>query len=470
MNWIMSWKGFRIRRNDAGEIGRQRKVCFGQQCGSQSVRIIPSSIAGSSSTTENYEQWARSAGISFPKISQSYFGELRGCEALDAIAPDEPFVFVPREAAIVVEPTGKCPCADFVDSNFWKQAPWFVKMGVLVLLEYSLGSKSRVSGYIQQLPESIDTPVRWTDDELTELQYQPLEDAIKAQRTTWKDQYRQFVDSYKNTAGDTWNSELASWEKFTWACENVRSRAFSGPYAGSPIVERLRLAALIAAGGMAYVTYNHVPLEQALNGAIAAAMFNLLYDIILSNKLKWYALCPIIDSINHNCKVESTIEFEYFKDRFVTSTSSAYQKGEQVFISYGNQGNDSLFQYYGFIQADNPHDTFILKGVTVAGSSIDLVFDSHGKLSSESRKSVSSLVKGQRNIDSEQDIRGATNKVVASAIKAGIKSFPTTLQEDEKALQAGHLMPVRKRAAVEFRILKKKILIKALEKIKKKIK
>ena len=35
-------------------------------------------------------------------------------------------------------------------------------------------------------------------------------------------------------------------------------------------------------------------------------------------------------------------------------------QGEQVFISYGQQSNDSLLQYYGFIEPDIPHDTYVV--------------------------------------------------------------------------------------------------------------
>lgn len=105
------------------------------------------------------------AGIVSPKVTQAYFGELRGAKALDALAPDEVgwagcvthmleselgtacscgapaavlhasslappaapptespriacpqiFVTVPRAAAIVVAPNERCPCPDFVD-------------------------------------------------------------------------------------------------------------------------------------------------------------------------------------------------------------------------------------------------------------------------------------------------------------------------------------------------------------------
>ena len=38
-------------------------------------------------------------------------------------------------------------------------------------------------------------------------------------------------------------------------------------------------------------------------------------------------------------------------------------QGEQVFISYGPQGNDSLLQFYGFVEAGNPHDTYRIPNV-----------------------------------------------------------------------------------------------------------
>ena len=48
----------------------------------------------------------------------------------------------------------------------------------------------------------------------------------------------------------------------------------------------------------------HVAVMQVLNGAIAAALFNLLYDLVLSQKVKWYAMCPVVDFMNHSSSVE----------------------------------------------------------------------------------------------------------------------------------------------------------------------
>ena len=35
-------------------------------------------------------------------------------------------------------------------------------------------------------------------------------------------------------------------------------------------------------------------------------------------------------------------------------------QGEQVFITYGQQSNDKLLQYYGFVEAKNPSDVFVV--------------------------------------------------------------------------------------------------------------
>lgn len=55
------------------------------------------------------------AGIVSPKVTQAFFGELRGAAAVDDIAADEVFVTVPRAAALVVAPNERCPCPEFVD-------------------------------------------------------------------------------------------------------------------------------------------------------------------------------------------------------------------------------------------------------------------------------------------------------------------------------------------------------------------
>lgn len=317
-------------------------------------------------------------------------------------------------------------------------------MATLLLKESARGKASPVWGYIIQLPESIDTPVRWTDKEIEQLQYAPLIAEIRQQRTVWKEQYDKFKQAAKGLGGDG-----VSYERFLWAAENVRSRAFSGPYAGAPFSDRLKLGGFVAAAGLAYVTWAHVPLEQALNGAIAAAVFNLLYDVVLSSKLKWFALCPVIDAINHSSKVESTIEYEYFKDTFVASTNTAYVPSEQVFISYGAQSNGPLFQYYGFFEPGNKHDVYEVRA-EVGGKQVKLVIQANGNLTPASLKEA-------REITADLDDTEFRKQVLA-AMEAERDSEPTTLADDERQLETAHMLAPRLKAAIEFRVEKKKLL------------
>lgn len=419
----------------------------------------------SADTTQEYLSWASTAGIIFPKVTQAFFGEIRGSKALQPIDTEELFITVPRSAALVIEPTGKCPIPDFVSLDYWKQAPWYFKMAALLLKEASMGKNSPVWGYIVQLPESIDTPVRWTDTEILELQYSPLETDIQQQKKLWKAQYDQFKAGSKGLKGSN-----VSYERFLWAAENVRSRAFSGPYAGAPIGDRLKLGGFVAAAGLAYVTYAHVPLEQALNGAIAAAVFNLLYDVVLSSKLKWYALCPVIDAINHSSKVESTIEYEYFKDTFVASTNTAYNPGEQVFISYGAQPNSALFQYYGFTEMGNKNDVYAVYAAELQnnGEKVNLVVSANGNLTPESLKNaleVSNRGNGDGGEKNVEELR----KEILNILEKELASKPTSLAHDERQLATPHLLTPRKRAAIEFRVEKKRLLERAVQRAKRKV-
>lgn len=85
------------------------------------------------------------SGILAPKVAEASFEGLRGAQALQEVAAGELFVSVPRAAALVVEPRQRCPCPDFVGGQFWKQAPWYAQMAILLLRERSRRRQSPVS-------------------------------------------------------------------------------------------------------------------------------------------------------------------------------------------------------------------------------------------------------------------------------------------------------------------------------------
>lgn len=460
-----------FRRKNALRISKQSlnrcnhtniysKSATARQQGHMSITGLATNTSASRSITEDYFAWAREAGIHAPKLTQAYFGDIRGAKALDVISPTETFVNVPLKAALVVAPKEKCPCPDYIDSGYWGTGPWSVKMAVQLLREKSLGRNSRVWGFIAQLPDTIDAPVRWSPLELAELQYQPLIDSVKKQQANWKKQYEDLCKALKSPL---------SYDEFIWALENVCSRAFSGPYAGSSVDDKLKTAAFVAAAAVGVVFVQHVPLEQALNGAIAALVFNLIYDAMLSKKLKWHAMIPVLDACNHSSAVDSELSFEYFQDSFTVSTNCRYDKGDEVFVSYGNKTNDGLLQYYGFIEAGNGSDTYVMTRSLGAefGVPINVVVKSNGSFTpetlAEARKAVSRSASAGTDAQ-ESEVR----RLLVQAVEAELASKATTVADDEKALSTPHLLSSRLVRAIDFRVAKKRLLQKCIAKAMKK--
>lgn len=58
--------------------------------------------------------------------------------------------------------------------------------------------------------------------------------------------------------------------------------------------------------------------------------------------------------------VQTEVSYDYPRDAFLVAAGTVYSAGQQVFISYGAQNNDSLIQMYGFTEADNPYDVYVM--------------------------------------------------------------------------------------------------------------
>ncbi len=82
--------------------------------------------------------------------------------------------------------------------------------------------------------------------------------------------------------------------------------------------DRAKLVLPFVLAALAYTQVAHLPLEQILNGAIAAVLFNIIYDTLLSRKLRWFAMCPVIDSMNHQST--STVRHKHTRTSIHTHT------------------------------------------------------------------------------------------------------------------------------------------------------
>lgn len=257
----------------------------------------------------------------------------------------------------------------------YKEAPWWVQLSLqLIALDLELIPTTESSAnskkttlfdiptrpWLDVLPRSFSTPFHWSSSTVAELQYPFLSNSITNQKTTWNKYYD---DIMKSNNPFSQNKQF-TFDKFVWGCECARSRAFSGTYAGSafnPMPYAFTLLLITV-----YVGLNLGTLEQAANGAALVVCGSILKDFVAPKLLgsgRKYVICPYIDMANHvGYEEDGDVAFEYFSDSYSLSvkTSSPIAQQKEFMITYGPRSNDQLLQYYGFVEADNVHDVYVM--------------------------------------------------------------------------------------------------------------
>jgi hypothetical protein len=266
--------------------------------------------------------------------------------------------------------------------------------------------------WLEALPSSFDTPIHWST--LEELQYPPMARLVAQQRSKWTQYYTKVRELYPQL----------TYDDFVYWCEMSRSRGFSGSYSGnafSPNIYAFTLLLVTAYVGLDLGTLEQavngagvVLAVSILKGTVnVVVVFPVVLRVIpaihlshththaqrhqhndrhaldfvlpkLFFKTKRYVICPMIDMANHNSSSSSggtnraSVAFEYFGDAYslaltTTTTSddavtarakqndrSEEEAKNELFISYGDRSNDQLLQYYGFVDANNPHEVYLL--------------------------------------------------------------------------------------------------------------
>lgn len=58
-----------------------------------------------------------------------------------------------------------------IPTNVWCSLPWYAKLAIRLCHEVALGPASSLAPYLAVLPDHVDVPCTWTDEELQQLQY-----------------------------------------------------------------------------------------------------------------------------------------------------------------------------------------------------------------------------------------------------------------------------------------------------------
>lgn len=178
-------------------------------------------------------------------------------------------------------------------------------------------------------------------------------------------------------------------------------------------------------------------------------------QMITGVPLRRYGMPPVIDFLNHDGinAQKAQVEFRYFSDKFSVLSGKDYKPGDEVFISYGAQSNDSLLQYYAFVEQGNPFDTFtfdndIAAQMGLSGKSLTAHVSG---FEASAVRAIKQLVGGDHS---------KTVTILRELCRAQLDRFETSIDEDTSILE--NLMEEdeeRLRTAVLYR-REKKILLK----------
>jgi hypothetical protein len=213
---------------------------------------------------------------------------------------------VPHSAVIeTTSLSSSCPHAGVCPPKAWAALPWWGRLALLLLREDRLGAASAFAPYMAALPRRFDTPLHWSDAQLSRLRSPRLAARVAAQRAELAAVHAAMTREAAAAEPACLAARDISLESFTWATEAVRSRTFAGPYEGSDAADRKLLAAFIAGertfclwAFCAYLTRVFAsrscavlvavflltgagPPENAASGALSALFFIVIKDLLV---------------------------------------------------------------------------------------------------------------------------------------------------------------------------------------------
>ncbi|CAK8567023.1 unnamed protein product [Lathyrus sativus] len=251
-------------------------------------------------------KWLSEAGLPSQKmaIDKVDVGE-RGLVALKNIRKGEKLLFVPPSLVISPDSEWSCPEAGQVLKK--NSVPDWPLLATYLISEASLMESSKWFSYISALPRQPYSLLYWSQSELDRY--------LKAS------QIRERAIERTNTVVETYN--------------DMRRRIFS--------------------------KYPDFFPEEVFNLASFKWSFGILFSrmVRLPSMDGKVALVPWADMLNHNCEVETFLDYDRSSKGIVFTTDRPYLPGEQVFISYGNKSNGELLLSYGFVpkEGTNPSDS-----------------------------------------------------------------------------------------------------------------
>jgi hypothetical protein len=445
-------------------------ICPGRRRGANLSRLSMATNEETKRKWEAFGEWSSGQGIQSDNLALAEFeGGLRGVAASSDIGAGETVISVPAASVLrVIGGNSRLPAKlqGYVSEQTWRDAEWWGQLALLLLWEKGAGrtaspEPSRFTRWIDVLPQSMSTPLHWTEAEVDELQYQPLVSKCIRQRTAWKVLLKQVQKD---------NSGIGE-DEFYLACEMARSRAFSGPYVNRLPKDQMFLTGLLVAVS---TQLNILDAGKAAIGTAAVLLWIVANTLLVPRffGLTHYVMAPMIDMVNHNGApgAAAGVTYQALQATFEVLTTKSYSLGDQVYISYGERSNDQLLQYYGFIEPDNANDCYEFDKMPrlLADACSKLSIGASG-LDEYAQTSSGPTLLTPTGFDPAfmskmSEICGGekqSHQVLCRLLEDELAKFPTTLDDDEAALRDAKVPPDSPGSlALMLRIEKKRLLAK----------
>ena len=253
-------------------------------------------------------KWLKDNGARFPKVlwpSRDTVGGVRGAIAIETIETNEPIMYIPHKLLISPPVARSSPEIGhiFIENQSFFRGDDDLLLSTYIMYEESRGKDSFWYPFLAMLPRpgSISD---WNEEEMKEVQDDHLIRDAKSRPSRIKLKYEKLMSMLEADYGTWFNREVHTYDRFRHAWMTIQARAFG-------------------------------------------------------RRLPWTALVPFADTLNHT-NVQTKYDFNVNSNetfRLFPTGRNRYEKGAEVFNSYGRRDNHFLLMEYGFALLNNEWDT-----------------------------------------------------------------------------------------------------------------
>ncbi|KAK7504177.1 hypothetical protein BaRGS_00004481 [Batillaria attramentaria] len=418
----------------------------------EKIRKIQSTVQRTPGNREDafptFFEWLHNNGVDTSAVEiQMFPGYGHGLKAARDVKESELLLKIPRSLMLTVDSALKSPLGEVIKDDKILQVMPNVTLAMHLLLELYTPD-SFWKPYIDTLPPDYTTPLYFTPEELQYLKGSPtLGNSI----TQYRSIARQYAYFYRLLQKHPAASKLPLKDNFTfddyrWAVSTVMTRQ------------------------------NLIPKKD-------------------DGDKKTFGLMPLWDMCNHANGIYNT-DFDVEKDCSLCYSQQDVAAGEQIFMFYGPRSNGEFLVHNGFVYPENEHDRLCLKlGISKGDALLNMKSMVLRKINLSASRSFY-LHRGECPVDGEmlaflrvfcmdedtlrsqfaedadkekleglKELETSVSKDNEEKVWAFLetraslllKSYPTTVQEDDAQLKQTDL-PNTLRMALQLRVGEKRIL------------